>query len=182
GIDFNNFTRRNMNMLKDSSPILKILVEDLEDVSRQIDQMDVQIAEKWETNHYAMLIDTIPGIGKYGSLAIASEIGDVNRFPREDNIFSYAGLVPRIYQSGSREYKGHITPGNKFLKYMLLECAHIHINREPDSPITEAYRRIKLRSGSNRAKIAAARHLLRLIYYMLKRNQTYDSYERRGRS
>ena len=73
-------------------------------------------------------IDTIPGIGKYGALSIAAEIGDVDRFPREDNIFSYAGLVPRIYQSGSREYKGHITKGNSFLKYMLVVfvCSTIH--------------------------------------------------------
>ena len=46
--------------------------------------------------------------------------------------------------------------------------------------ITEAYRRIALRAGTNKAKVAAARHLLRMIYYMLKRNQSYDSYERRG--
>lgn len=140
GMDFEGFTRKNINMLRDSSPILKILVEDLENVNRQIDQMDVQIAEKWEKNQYAKFIDSIPGIGKYGALAIASEIGDIARFPSEENIFSYAGLVPRIHQSGSREYKGHITSGNKFLKYMLVECVQVHLIREPDSPITEAYR------------------------------------------
>ena len=108
-------------MLRDSSPILKILVEDLENVNRQIDDVDVQIAEKWEKNQYSKLIDTIPGIGKYGALAIASEIGDIARFPSEENIFSYAGLVPRIHQSRTREYKGHITSDNKFLKHMLVE-------------------------------------------------------------
>ena len=90
--------------------------------------------------------------------------------------------MPRIYQSGFKEYKGHITSRNKFLKYILVECVQVHLIREPDSPITEAYRRIKLRSGNNKAEIAAARHLLRMIYYMPKRNQTYDSRERRGRS
>ena len=51
-----------------------------------------------------------------------------------------------------------------------------------DSPITLAYERILERSGSKRAKIAAARHLLRAICYMLKRKQTYDEYimQRRG--
>ena len=181
-MDFEGFTRRNINMLRDSSPILKILVEDLENVNRQIDEVDFQIAEKWEKNQYAKFIDTIPGIGKYGALAIASEIGDIARFPSEENIFSYAGLVPRIHQSGTREYKGHITSGNRFMKYMVVECVQVHLIREPGSPITEAYRRIKLRSGTNKAKIAAARHLLRMIYYMLKRNQSYDSYERLGRT
>lgn len=182
GMDFDSFTKKTLSTLRDASPMLKILVDDLENVNERIDEIDIHIAEKWETNQYARIIETIPGIGKYGSMAIASEIGDVDRFPKEDNIFSYAGLVPRIYQSGSREYKGHITHGNSFLKYILVECVQVHLIREQDSPITEAYRRIKPRSGNNKAKIAAARHLLRMIYYMLKRNQSYDSYERRGRS
>ena len=63
----------------------------------------------------------------------------MDRFPREDNIFSYAGLLPRIYQSGSREYKGYITSGGKFQKYMLVEYVQVHFIREPDSPIIEAW-------------------------------------------
>ena len=53
-------------------------------------------------------------------------------FPGEDNIFSYAGFVPRIYQSGSREYRGHITRGNAFLKYILVECVQIYLMNDPD--------------------------------------------------
>ena len=58
----------------------------------------------------------------------------------------------------------------------------IHLINAHDSEISEAYRRIALRSGSNKAKIAAARHLLRMIYYMLKRRMEYAAYERRDRS
>jgi hypothetical protein len=53
---------------------------------------------------------------------------------------------------------------------------------DPDFSIAEAFKRIKTRSGPNKAKIAAARHLLRMIYYMLKRNMTYVEYERPDRS
>ena len=182
GIDFRGYTKKNLDLLREGSPVLKILVADLENLDHQILEMDVQIANAFQNNDSAKIIESIPGIGKYGALSIASEIGDVDRFPREDNIFSYAGLVPRIYQSGSREYKGHITHGNNFLKYMLVECVQIHMINQEDSEISEAYRRIALRSGSNKAKIAAARHLLRMIYYMLKRRMEYAAYERRDRS
>jgi transposase len=156
-----------------ASPVLKILVQDLENLNSEVLAMDVEMSGKSKTSQYARIIDTIPGIGKYGSLAIASEIGDVGRFSGEDNVFSYAGLVPRIYQSGSREYRGRITKGKTFLKYFLVECVQIHLVNDPDSSIAEAFKRIKTRSGSNKAKIAAARHLLGMIYYMLKRNMTY---------
>jgi len=182
GIDFRGYTKKNLDLLKSGSQVLKVLVEDLENLEHHILELDLQISQAFRNNANARIIETIPGIGKYGALAISSEIGDVDRFPREDNIFSYAGLVPRIYQSGSREFKGHITHGNNFLKYMLVECVQIHLINEPDSEIGEAYRRIKSRTGTNKAKIAAARHLLRMIYYMLKRRMEYAAYERRDRS
>lgn len=96
--------------------MLRILVNDLDNLNRQIFEMDMQISKSCQNNEYARIIDTIPSIGKYGALSIAAKIDDVDRFPMEDNIFSYAGLVPRIYQSGPREYNGRITKGDSFLK------------------------------------------------------------------
>ena len=80
------------------------------------------------------------------------------------------------------EWKGHIAKGKTFLKYLLVECVQVHMMIRKDSPITLAYERISERSGPKKAKIAAARHLLREIYYMIKRKQTYDEYiiQRRG--
>ena len=173
GIDFRGCTKKNLDLLSNASPALKIPVRDLENLNSEVLAMAAEIFGKWKTNQYARIINTIPGTGKYGSLAIASEIGDMGRLHGEDNIFSYASLLPRIYQSGSREYRGRITKGKTFLKYFLVECVQIHLVNDPDSSIAEAFKRIKTRSGSNKAKIAAARHLLGMIYYMLKRNMTY---------
>jgi hypothetical protein len=51
-----------------------------------------------------------------------------------------------------------------------------------DSPVTVAYERILKRPRPKKAKVAVARYLLRIIYYMTKRRQTYDEYiiQRRG--
>jgi len=116
---------------------------------------------------------TIPGVGEYSALAISSEIGDISGFENAAALSAYAGLVPRIRQSGDREWKGRITNGNVYLKTILVECVQVHIKLCPRSFITCAYRRILMRRGHNKAKIAAARRLLELIYYMLKRNETY---------
>ena len=97
--------------------------------------------------------------GELSLSAISTIVGDVNRFPSEANIFAYTGLVPRIYQSGNKEWKGHITKGNDFLKRTLVECVGIHIINAKDSPITDAYGRIRERRGNKKAKIAAARQI-----------------------
>lgn len=177
GIDFKYFTKVEMKRLSSATPILQILIDELKNTNEQVGRLDRLISEEVCGNECAKLIDTIPGIGKYGALAIASEIGEIGRFPCEENLFSYAGLVPRIHQSGSQEWKGHITKGNGFLKYILVECVQIHMNRRPESRITFAYEGIRERAGNGKARIAAARRLLRTIYYMLKRNLDYDSYE-----
>ena len=182
GMDFGNFNRRTDDDLRSAGSVLNALVNDLESLDHEIYDLDKIIREEVESSPEASLIYTIPGIGYYGALAIASEIGDISRFPSEDNIFSYAGLVPRIHQSGNMEWKGHIAKGNTFLKYLLVECVQIHLMRDEPSPIKDAYERIESRSGSKKARIAAARHMLRAIYYMLKRKHNYDEYlkKRRG--
>lgn len=124
-------------------------------------------------NKNAFFIDTIPGIGPYSALGIASEIGDVNRFRSVESLWSYAGLVPKIYQSGSKEWKGPIIKGDVFLKYLLIEVVQMHVTKCPDSPVASAYRRVKARAGSKKARVAAARHLLRIIYCMLKEQRNY---------
>jgi len=45
----------------------------------------------------AKLLMTIPGVGYFTALAILAEIGDVIRFPNEERLCSYAGLVPSVH-------------------------------------------------------------------------------------
>ncbi|MDE1825453.1 MAG: IS110 family transposase [Candidatus Micrarchaeota archaeon] len=175
-IEFKNFNKKNNRKL-DANPILKILREELEYLDRRIGEFNTMIEKVAYQNHYARLIYTIPGIGRVGALTLASEIADVKRFSNEGKIFSYAGLVPRVYQSGEKEWRGHIHHGNNFIKRILVECVQIHIRVCQNSPISAAYRRIKIRAGHNKAKIAAARRMLRIIYYMLMRDESYHPNE-----
>ncbi len=172
GIEFKGFTKKTLKMLKDN-PKMSLLIQQLESTDKIIKEYDDRVSVSADGNSYARLINTIPGIAKYGSLCIATQIGDINRFPTEGHLFSYAGLVPRIYQSEDTEWKGRITKSNTFLKTILVECVQIHINNCPDSAITNAYNQIRIRAGKKKARIAAARRLLRVIYWMLKRNETY---------
>jgi transposase len=36
-------------------------------------------------------------------------IGPVDRFPTDKKISSWVGIVPRVRQSGNKEFHGHIT-------------------------------------------------------------------------
>lgn len=173
GINFKNFGKKIIKELK-NYPALTSLLNEFEGLNKIISDVEKEINEEVQRNHNAQLLDTIPGVGMYSALAIASEIGDVSRFKEESKIFAAAGFTPRIYQSGDREYKGHIVKGNVYLKTLLLQCVQTHIKFRPDSFISASYRRISIHSGSKKiAKIAAARRLLQVMYFMLKRDEKY---------
>lgn len=115
---------------------------------------------------------TIPGIGKFFSLLIVSEVDDIARFSRPAKLHAYAGLVPSTYSSGGRSYHGSITKqGNKYLRYAMIEAVWPALCKCSD--LEELYNRIRCRRGGNSAKVAVARRLLTIVYRVLKEKRQY---------
>lgn len=176
-VPFERFNKTSMNNLRAESCLLSILVDNLECTSKQISGLDLEISKGIPADKYAQLLKTIPGIGNYSALAISAEIGEIGRFANEEKISAYVGLVPRVFQTGNREWKGHlIRKCDDFIKYLLIECVAIHVNRCGKCFICRDYRRAVYEKGPKTARVAAARRLLKVIYYMLKSDQTFWSY------
>ncbi|MGP6240366.1 transposase [Cuniculiplasma sp. SKW4] len=83
--------------------VLNTIMDMLEFPERQKESLDVEISKMASNNEDVKFLMAVPGIDYYLASLLSSCTGDVNRFPREGGIFSYAGLVPRIYQSGYKE-------------------------------------------------------------------------------
>ena len=123
----------------------------------------------------ARLLSTIPGVGYYSALVIASEIGDISRFPHSDNLCSYAGLVPSTYSSGGRTRHGGITKhGSSMLRSVLCECVLSHKRIRKDSNISRFHARLARKKGNPKATVAAASKLLRVCYWLLKEGREYS--------
>src|SRR5436190_410052 len=72
-----------------------------------------------------VLLKTIPGVGDLLGLTLASEIGDVSRFPTPRKLVGYAGLAPRVNQSGERSRTGALSKaGSRTLRWAAVEAAH----------------------------------------------------------
>lgn len=66
----------------------------------------------------------IPGIGKRSAEIILAEIGqDMNKFPTEGHISSWAGVCPGNNESAGKRRNGKSRKGNKILKSALTQCA-----------------------------------------------------------
>ena len=64
------------------------------------------------------LLETIPGIGALLGLTIATEIGDIARFASARKLVGYAGLAPKIKQSGQSSRSGPLSKaGSQTLRW-----------------------------------------------------------------
>jgi hypothetical protein len=109
-------TRKNIDSLRGVPTVLYVFVNELDNLSQKIFDMDIRISKPIQINEYAKIIDKILDKGKYGTLSNAAEIYDPDLFPTKDNILSYAVLLPRISNPGSLEYKGRIIKRNRFVE------------------------------------------------------------------
>jgi transposase len=156
------------------NPVIDSYLAIYEAVDREVKNAEREIEKAGKEYEEVKLLTGIKGIGVYSALIIYSEIEDCSRFSDEEKVFSYAGLVPRVHQSGNTSYYGRITKeGSKYLRWILIEAARVHVQWCPNSKITKHYNKIKKKKGANIAATAAARKLLQVIYHMLKNKEEF---------
>lgn len=156
------------------NPVIDSYLMIYETVEKELKEAERKIGKAGKEYEEVKLLTGIVGIGMYSALIIYSEIEDCSRFSNEEKVFSYAGLVPRVHQSGNTSYYGRITKeGSKYLRWILVEAVRVHVRWCPDSRITKHYNKIKKKKGANVAATAAARKLLQVIYHMLKNKEEF---------
>ncbi len=124
-------------------------------------------------------LKTIPAVGDWVSVSIYAWVGDVRRFPNARALASYAGLVPSVHQSGESQHCGRITKqGTGQLRSALVQAGHVLMFRcrsAEAAPLQAIAKRIHTaRARRKIAVVAAARHLLRIAYYVLRDGTEYD--------
>jgi transposase len=119
---------------------------------------DREARERAHADPIADRLDALVGVGPILALTLRAEIGNVTRFRSGPALASYAGLVPRVDSSAGRVYHGRITrEGSPWLRWALVEAAR-HAIRRDDARARWA-RRLAVRKGINKARVALARRL-----------------------
>lgn len=117
-------------------------------------------------------LSTIPGLGYFGASLVKSEIIDIGRFASFDRLCAYAGLAPRVAQSGNTLIHGSLNINRrKYLRWILLETVW-HFIRSSDK-WHNLYEAIEKRKGFGTAKVVMARQMLKVIYHILKERRPF---------
>jgi transposase len=153
-------------------------VEAMDQLTVQIEAIERRIEKQIVPSDEVKLLMSIPGVGPILGPVIALEIGEVSRFPRAEQLASYAGLVPRVIQSGERMHFGSTARQvNHYLKWGFVEAATcaIKLKKYREEHVGRLYRRICRKGGHGRAIVAVARHLAEASYWVLAKHEEYRS-------
>ena len=145
----------------------------IDDLDRQLAPLERELRPFARTDERAVLLMSIPGVAELLGLTIASEIGDVARFPSARKLVGYAGLAPKIKQSGQSSRTGRLSKaGPDTLRWAAVEASQQAWR--PNNPWHELYSDIKRRHGkSNPAKAAVARKVLIAAWHILALQQPF---------
>jgi transposase len=148
--------------------IVEILRKELLVVNRQVKALGQTVDYK---NNYQLMI-SIPGIGPMAAMTFLTQIGDISRFKRIDELSSYVGLVPRMHGSGDKMVVGKmINRGRKELKILLIEASWIAIRHDPS--LMAKFNELVKTMPKNKAIIRIARKLLNRTKRILMKQQPY---------
>lgn len=152
---------------------IRNILDQIELIDKQIDEIDKKIEEYSAKANSPIL--SIPGISSFSGTSILAELGDINNFSTAAQIIKFAGVAPLTYESSQYEAK-HTAITKKGSKYLRKTLYQIILPVIQNNPTFRKYYQLKISQGKSHrcAQGHCIRKLLRVIFHLLKTNQTFD--------
>jgi transposase len=162
------------NMRENHKFMIKASLGHIKAIEEELSALECRIQEKIE-RHFKIeyeLLKTIPGVKENASVIIA-EIGvNMDIFPTEMHLSSWAGMSPGNNESAGKKKPGTTTHGNKFLRSMLTEFAWVAAKTK-GTYLSAKYRSLVGRRGKKKTLVAVGHKILIMCYHILKYKVPY---------
>ena len=140
-----------------------ILLEELSFTKNLISKTLHSLRKEYRSNEKVKetidILTTVPGIGFITAITLYTEIIDIGRFNKLDQLPSFVGLVPSVSASGDKERtRGLTNRHNSHLRNLIIEAAWVAMKNDP--ALTMCYMELKKRMISQKAIIRIAKKLL----------------------
>lgn len=154
--------------------LLKALMDHLAYLESQIERFNERIdkAARPFAKAIAALIP-MPGYELASAQSVIAEIGpDMNPFPTDAHLCSWAKICPGNNESAGKRKSGTTGHGNRWLQATLIQVAWAASHKK-NSYFQAQYRRLAGRRGKKRAIVAVAHSVLTDTFHILKHGTTY---------
>ena len=151
--------------------ILESTRREAELLEEEIERITAEI-HRWALgNETARRLMSLPGVGPVVAAALVAYVGEPSRFRRAKQVVRYAGLDPRLHQSGEQDRRGRIRKnGPPLLRKLLIQAAY-PIVRYGEGPLAAFDQRTVGRLGVKRAIVALARKLLIAAWRLMQEDR-----------
>ena len=151
---------------------IKQIISQISFLEEQLKEIEIEISCLLED--ICPVITTITGIGSVLGASIVSEIGNISRFERANQLVAYAGLDTRIKQSG--DFSATNTKlskrGSPYLRRSIWLTATVAAFKDPALSIY--YQGLRARGKAHGTAIGAvARKLTNIIFAVLRDQKPY---------
>jgi transposase len=166
------FAQRGMEMGRGELDLELIQLEHLRQHQHEVHK---QLKALARADERVQLLETIPGVGRKTAEVVVAYLDDPHRFQNARQISSYAGMVPRRYQSGEMDRHGRIHKrGPRQLRSALVEAAWLMLRYNPWAK--SVYERLTSgqKTRKKKAIVAVARKLLVRCWVMLLRKEPWN--------
>lgn len=144
-------------------------------MAAQIKQVDAKLDELQRENAQVTRLKTIPGVGNRLAELVVSTLDDPKRFANAAQVGAYAGLVPKLYESGIMKRQGRITGcGPGLLRRVLVQVAWGMQKHEGRGKAVFERLCHGQRTRRKQAAVALARKILIWCWALLKNQQDWD--------
>jgi transposase len=147
----------------------------LEHLRQHQHEIHKQLKALARADQRVQLLQTIPGVGRKTAEVVVAYLDDPHRFKNSRQVSSYAGMVPRRYQSGEMDRQGRIHKrGPRLLRSALVEAAWLMLRYNPWAK--SVYDRLTggQKTRKKKAIVAVARKLLVRCWVMLLRKEPWN--------
>jgi len=152
-------------IIRDANRILEL--------QKEIKQLEKSIEEISLESDMAIRIKTIVGFGNISAAVLAGEIGVFKRFKSESSLALYTGMALLDNSSGTYDGTKKSIHVNKHCKRALMTAIARHIDHCPESKVYYDRKRSEGKKH-NQAVRSLGRHLIRVIWSMLKNERDYE--------
>jgi transposase len=155
--------------------LLKRLNDHLKELSRQVEELELQIKLWHKENESSKKLEAIPGIGPITASAIVATVGNATEFKSGRQLSAWFGLVPKQYSSGGKQLLLGISKrGDTYLRTLLIHGARAVIRLAENKAKPESWLcKLMVRRNKNVAAVALANKNARLIWALLVKGTTY---------
>src|SRR6267142_304975 len=145
----------------------------------KIETVEQWLGQRANEDQRVQRLRTHHGIGPLTGLCLVHTLEKVERFANARKVTAYIGFDPVEDSSGERQRIGSISKqGSRLLRFFLVEAGQVAIRKDPD--LARVYKRVWLRRGHAKAKVAVGRRLLVRAFIMLRDEIDYAEFQRRG--